>query len=142
MSVSSRRNISSRRNVSRCRVAALQLALALGASVLAACALRPERSILAEFFAASRLRDTTALARISTTIFEPLDQGIVVDFEIVDVKLDGDRRKLVTIEAPVRLRDGSQARQRLVVTLEQGIKSNSPDDVRRWFVTRVARAQD
>lgn len=42
-----------------------------------------EHMLLDRFFAASRLRDRTALARISTVTFEPLEDGIVVNFVVI-----------------------------------------------------------
>src|SRR5207248_1357939 len=59
----------------------MRVCTAVLVALLSACGVRPERSILDEFFAASRLRDKTALAKFSTVTFEPLEQGIVVDYK-------------------------------------------------------------
>ena len=69
-----------------------------------------ERSILDRFFSASRLRDQTALSNFATVVFEPLEQGIVTDFDVVRVvpgprpRQDGRRSS-----APVK-----RARRRVV----------------------------
>jgi len=102
-----------------------------------ACSVPAERSILEEFFAAARLRDTTVLEQLSTTTFEPLERGIITDFEVESVASIDARKKAVTIDAPVHLPDGSKRRQRLTVTLEQGIRSQSAEAARRWIVTAI-----
>ncbi len=105
-----------------------------------ACSVPPERSILDQFFAASRLRDKTALESLATVTFEPLEQGIIVDFEIAGVTVESERRKAVTITAPVRMPDGRTVEKTLVVTLERGEpKGNAggPQEARRWIVTKV-----
>ena len=38
-----------------------------------------------QFFAASRLRDLTALRNVSTVVFEPASDGIVTSFEITGI---------------------------------------------------------
>ena len=103
-----------------------------------ACSVPAERSILEEFFAAARLRDTTVLQQLSTTTFEPLERGIITDFEVERVASIDARRKTVTIDAPVHLPDGSKRRQKLMVTLEQGVRNESPEAARRWIVTGIA----
>jgi hypothetical protein len=97
----------------------------------AACA-GPERPLLEEFFAASRLRDRTALQKISTTIFEPRERGIVRKFDIVKVASRGGAgRKEVTISAPVAAPDGGTVQKTLEVTLELNPSG-------RWMVTAVS----
>ena len=110
------------------------------AVVLSGCA-APEQSLLEEFFGASRLRDTTALQRVSTIVFEPLQQGIVRTFEITGVtpeRMDGPQAvaKDVTVVAPVVLPDGRTVEKTLVVTLQRG----SGGDSSRWMVTGVRDA--
>ena len=99
-----------------------------------------ERSLLEQFFGASRLRDTTALQSLSTVIFEPREQGIVRTFEITGVtneRVDGQAvTKEVTIEAPVILPNGQTARKTLVVTLQR----SRSEIVSRWLVTGVKDA--
>jgi hypothetical protein len=110
------------------------------ACALVACSARPEQVVLERFFAASRLRDTTALAPIATTRFEPHIDGTVVTFEIVGVSEERPTpgpagadapSKAVTITAPVRLPDGATSQRTLVVTMQQVD--------RRWIVTGVRR---
>ena len=109
------------------------------AVILGGCA-APERSLLEEFFGASRLRDTTALQRVSTITFEPLQQGIVRTFEITGVtpeRVDGQTAaKDITVVAPVILPDGQTVRKTLVVTMQR----NNGGDSRRWIVTGVRDA--
>ena len=110
------------------------------AVVLGGCA-APEQSLLDAFFGASRLRDTTALQRVSTVIFEPREQGIVRTFEITGVtseRVDGQQTitKQVTVVAPVILPDGQTLRKTLVVTLTRGSAVESS----RWMVTGVREA--
>jgi hypothetical protein len=122
--------------MSDCR---LTIAVAI-AVTLGGCA-APEQSLLEEFFGASRLRDTTALQRVSTITFEPLQQGIVRTFQISGVtpeRIGGEQTvtKDVTVVAPVVLPDGQTVRKTLVVTLQRG----SGSDSRRWMVTAVRDA--
>jgi hypothetical protein len=62
--------------------------LTLWMTLAVACANGPERTILAEFFGASRLRDRTALQGFATVPFEPHVQGIVTGFTIARVGPD------------------------------------------------------
>jgi hypothetical protein len=82
-----------------------------------------DQVIIADFFAASRLRDLTALSKYSTTVFEPLQQGIVTDFEIKTItkpRLDGEFLfKEVTVDAPVRTSDGRTVEKMLVLVLRR-----------------------
>ncbi len=66
--------------IARCTVAVFLTTLAA-----VSCSNVAEQPILTRFFAASRLRDNTALQRFSTVIFEPRSQGIITSFEITDV---------------------------------------------------------
>ena len=119
----------SKRKTTTRRLGRSSVVLAL---VAAACA-GPERALIDQFFAASRLRDRTALAKISTVIFEPRERGIVTTFDVVKVEslCDGGRdRKSVTISAPVALPAGGTRRETLLVTLDR-------DEAGRWMVTAV-----
>jgi hypothetical protein len=104
------------------------------AALLAACAAHPEQPLLERFFAASRLRDKTALSGMATVIFEPLDQGIVTAFDIVSVtpeEQNGETvTKNVTLTAPVKLATGRIQQEKLVVTMEQ--RQSGP-----WMITGV-----
>lgn len=90
----------------------------------------PERPLLDQFFAASRLRDRTALQKISTVIFEPRERGIITTFDVIRVTRNG-ARKDVTIAAPVAMPDGRRIRKTLVVTMTR-------DGAGRWIVTAVS----
>ena len=119
----------SKRKTTTRRLAQSSLVLAL---LAAACA-GPERPLIDQFFAASRLRDRTALQKIATVIFEPRERGIVTTFDVVKVESlrdAGRDRKNVTITAPVALPDGRTRRETLVVSLQR-------EDAGRWMVTAV-----
>jgi hypothetical protein len=107
--------------------------LAVVLSLAAAACAGPERPLLEQFFAASRLRDRTALQSIATVIFEPRERGIITKFQIVrvDARSAGARdRKDVTITAPVALPNGQTIRKMMVVSMER-------DESGRWIVTAV-----
>jgi hypothetical protein len=83
-----------------------------------------EQRLLDEFFAASRLRDRTALQHLATVIFEPAQQGTVTAFTIVGVdnlepSKDGVVAKQVRVAAPVRLPEGGTAMKTIVLVLER-----------------------
>jgi hypothetical protein len=90
----------------------------LVASTFAACQVRPEQSVLDRFFAESRLRDKTALAKFSTIIYEPLDAGIVVDFTITEVAREGSSKN-VTVDAKVKRPDGRVVPATMIVLMQQ-----------------------
>jgi hypothetical protein len=112
--------------------------------VLAACSPPAEQPLLSQFFAASRLRDLTALATLSTVVFEPTTNGTVTTFTITSVspeRQDGGRRmKDVTIDAPVRLPSGQTVAKTLVITLQRAEPDNGKPDVDRWIVTGFREA--
>lgn len=101
------------------------------------CAAHPEQPLIERFFAASRLRDRTALQSISTIIFEPRDDGIVTTFKIIGVTTEqpsGDKAtKNVTLTAPVKLSSGEIVQKKLVITME---RRGAP-----WMITGVAAHQ-
>ena len=78
-----------------------------------------DRVLLEQFFAASRLRDLTALRKFSTVVFEPASDGIITEFEIAAVVGRGTAKD-VTIAAPVRMFDGRTVTKRFAVTVEGG----------------------
>ena len=81
------------------------------------CSNAREHALLDQFFAASRLRDLTALRNISNVVFEPREQGTVLSFEITSVKEVSAGSKIVRVDAQVRRPDGQIAREILLVTL-------------------------
>jgi hypothetical protein len=122
-------------------------AVLLAAVVLSGCSARPEETLISDFFAASRLRDLTALARIGTVVFEPRERGTITTFTIRSVSVqDGERDaavKDVVIDAPVRLPDGSTVAKVLTVTLQRRPTSGGRDPSALyggWIVTAVTDA--
>ena len=112
------------------------LLVSLTTLVLISCSTAAEQSILSQFFAASRLRDTTALQNIATVVFEPATQGIITSFEITSVAPHGDAgesmAKDVSISAPVKLPGGQTAQKALVIRMQRRAGD--------WFVTAVTDA--
>jgi hypothetical protein len=107
----------------------------------AGCAPDAERTLLTQFFAASRLRDRTALSKFSTVVFEPASDGIVTSFDISGMTAvqgaDGmPVSKDVSISAPVRLPDGRTVLKTFVITIARG-RQGSQDPGRRWMITAI-----
>jgi hypothetical protein len=88
---------------------------------LAGCSNGQEFSLLTQFFSASRLRDLTALQKVSAVVFEPSRDGVVTSFDIEAVTVKGPDAKDVLIAAPVRRPDGRIERKRFVVTVQRGV---------------------
>jgi hypothetical protein len=123
------------------RIVPLLSAVALAA----ACSVPPEQPIIADFFAASRLRDTTALAKFATVVFEPREQGMVASFEIERVSAErtaGDLRlKDVLVQAVVRDDQGRTRVRRLTVTLQKRRDADAAHaEYGGWIVTAVTDA--
>jgi len=107
-----------------------------------ACARDTERTLLTRFFAASRLRDLTALRTFSTVVFEPASDGIVTSFEISGVTAaqgpDGvPVSEDVSIAAPVRLPDGRTVGKTFLVTIERS-RPVAQDPGSGWMVTAIS----
>jgi hypothetical protein len=96
------------------------LAVSLLTLTVVSCGSNTERTLLTRFFAASRLRDLTALGRISTVVFEPASDGIVTSFEITNVTRRGSTEE-VLISAPVKMFDGRTVTKNFAVTIEGGL---------------------
>lgn len=145
-------------------------------AVATACGNAPEYLLLERFFAASRLRDRTALSRFATVVFEPHLNGTVSSFDIVHVTdtrilpggvpgqahsgqstdpariasisladpqrpVDATRGTIslatrdVTLEADVRLPDGTTKAERIVITIQRAqVEGESPRQG-AWVVT-------
>ena len=88
--------------------------------LVSSCSGAADRSLLTQFFAASRLRDLTALSKISTVVFEPAADGIVTSFDIVAIAGD-TASKQVSISAPVRLPDGRTVMKNYAITIQRGM---------------------
>jgi hypothetical protein len=94
--------------------------VALMTLTVLSCAHDAERSLLSRFFAASRLRDLTALSRIATVVFEPASDGIATGFEILTVSDRGTSKDL-SISATVKLPDGRTVVKTYAVTIQGGL---------------------
>ena len=98
------------------------------------CSAPTEQTLLTQFFAASRLRDLTALHTIATVVFEPAVDGIVTSFDVTRVAAtpgsDGHAAakdvskhvsKDVSISAPVRVPGGQTVLKNFVITIQGGL---------------------
>ena len=132
----------------------------LSLATLSACGPAADEPVLAQFFAAARLRDHTALARIATVVFEPNADGMVTEFKLIDatperqataipdvveLSLKGRETertavdvvsKDLTVDAQVRQFDGNSAQKTLMVTLQRAV-SKDRRVVGRWIVTGI-----
>jgi hypothetical protein len=118
---------------------ALLLLLALSVT---ACARGREHALLTEFFAASRLRDLTALSKLSTVVFEPASDGIVTSFQITAIQAtqgpDGHpMAKDVSIVAPVRSPSGETALKAFVITMSRGVPGSDQYRLGTWLITAI-----
>lgn len=111
----------------------LPRSLLLCTLLAAGCGVRPEQSILDRFFAASRLRDRTALQGLARVVYEPLEQGIVRHYEITKVDSDGSAKR-VTVAADVLRPDGQVAPKTLVILMEKSAEGGG------WTITGVAES--
>jgi outer membrane murein-binding lipoprotein Lpp len=85
----------------------------------AACAGGAERAVIDQFFAASRLRDLTALEKISSVIFEPRQDGTVLSYDIQAIRPAAGATEEVLVNATVRLPSGKTERRPLLITLKR-----------------------
>src|SRR5256885_612960 len=97
--------------------AARLLGSCLLSAALAGCSGARERALLDQFFAASRLRDLTAVHNVATVVFEPREQGSVLSYDIRSIEDVTPDSKIVTLDANVRRPDGRIVRERLRVTI-------------------------
>jgi len=88
--------------------------------------LSPEEQLLTDFFEASRVYDTSVMARLSAVPLNPRTDGIVDSFEVQRVDRANERREQVTVAARVRSFDGRVRPRAFVFTLtrQEG----------RWFI--------
>jgi hypothetical protein len=91
--------------------------LFLAGCAYAGCSNAREHALLDQFFAASRIRDLTALRNVSSVVFEPREQGTVLSFEIKSVEEVSAGSTLVRVAAQVRRPDGQIAPETLLVTI-------------------------
>ena len=121
------------------------LLVLLAALAVVSCSNLAEQAVLNRFFAASRLRDTTALQKFSTVLFEPLSQGIITSFDITasgPEQHNGDLvTKELTISAPVKLPSGQTSQRTFVVTMQRAILKGDSEIADRWIITGIKRTQ-
>ena len=96
------------------------LGVLLMALTLTGCSTPVEQTLLSQFFAASRLRDLTALQKYSTVVFEPARDGIVTSFEITSLK-ERSGVKYLTVSAPVELPNGQSVVKSFAITIQGGL---------------------
>jgi hypothetical protein len=106
------------------------------------CSAPAEQPMLTQFFAASRLRDLTALQNFATVVFEPAIDGIVTSFDVTRVTAtkgsDGQVvSKDVSISAPVRLPDGRTVLKHLVITVQRGMPASDRNRWQGWMITAI-----
>jgi hypothetical protein len=112
------------------------------ALTLTGCSAPAEQPLLTQFFAASRLRDLTALHNISTVVFEPRVNGTVTSFDVTRVTATrgSDGRvmsKDVSISAPVRLPDGQTVLKHIVITVQRGQPGSDRNRWGGWMITAI-----
>ena len=88
--------------------------------------LSPEQQLLTDFFEASRLYDTSVMARLSAVPLNPRTEGIVDSFDIQRVDRTDEKSEQVTVAARVRSFDGRVRPRTFVFTLER--------QEGRWFI--------
>jgi hypothetical protein len=105
--------------MSRSRIAALSLLAPLAATALlaAACGGRaPEEQVLNNFFRASRVRDNATLANLAAVSFDPRTDGVVQDFEVVEIGQEQRRalqiKQLMDEEQKARQEDAEFAKKK------------------------------
>lgn len=75
--------------------------------------------MLDQFFAASRLRDSTALSPVSSTLFDPSQHGTVLSFDVLSVHVIRPDLKEVHLRALVRPPRGEAAPKALSILLQK-----------------------
>ena len=120
---------------------ALLAMVAAGLSAVA-CAGGYEQALLAQFFAASRMLDRTALQNISTVIFDPRTDGTVLRFDVDRISPEDHGEKRVAVTAVVHLPTGVTVPEALEVTLRRRDPTAGEGlTTGRWVVTGVAKTR-
>src|SRR5688572_1612418 len=89
----------------------------------------PERQLLLDFFQACRLYDLTVLERLSAVPCNPKTDGMVQGFELGGVEHLSPASRRVSIQASVRMFDGSVSDRAMTITLSE--------QDGRWIVTGI-----
>jgi len=101
--------------------------------------LSPEEQLLADFFSAARLHDTSMLGNIASVDFNPRSDGIVQDFEILRSESSseggGTETSRVRVDAHVRMMDGRIEARTLLITIQREREG-------RWRVNGLQRQTD
>ena len=79
-----------------------------------------DEQLLQRFFEASRIYDRVALEKVAApgVVYNPVTEGVVDDFIVVDVS-EASGRRTVRVDAIVRV-EGQTRRQRLEAVLDRG----------------------
>ena len=112
-----------RLHAAHCPLLGILTLLAAGCGVLS-----PEEQLLTDFFEASRLHDTTVVAKMSEVTFHPRVDGVVEDFDVENVEEDArGQSERVIVQAQVRGPGPQVVSRKLVFTLQRRDG--------RWFIT-------
>lgn len=79
--------------------------------------LSPEKQLLTDFFEASRVYDTSVMARLSALPLNPKTDGIVDAFDVQRVDHNDGGASNVTVTARVRRFDGQVGNRQLVFVM-------------------------
>jgi hypothetical protein len=101
----------------------------------AAGCVKPEQSIVDEFFTRSKLLDKVALQRVSTVVFDPAVNGIVESFDISKVSPEENGAKTVTVSAQVKVPGGGSLVQKTILLTLSKTRQGSPQTPEHWIVT-------
>ena len=94
--------------------------------------LSPEEQLLTDFFEASRLYDTTVVAKMSDVTFNPRTEGVVDHFEITGIEqADDGQSRQVTIQAQVR--GAGAGAQTVSKTMVATLRRQND----RWFIASL-----
>ena len=91
--------------------------------------LSPEEQLLTDFFEASRIYDTSLMARLSALPLNPKTDGIVDTFDVQRVDRSDGRASNVTVTARVRRFDGQVGNRQLVFVM---IRRNGRLFIQQW----------
>lgn len=91
--------------------------------------LSPEEQLLTDFFEASRVYDTSVMARLSALPLNPKTDGIVDAFDVQRVDRNGTSVSNVTVTARVRRFDGQVGNRQFVFVL---IRQDVRLFIQRW----------
>jgi hypothetical protein len=124
------------------RALGVGLMVSMATVTLSSCSGAAEQTLVSQFFAASRLRDLTALSKVATVVFEPASDGIVTSFEITAIQAtqgpDGHPMvKDVSIVAPVKSPSGETAVKAFVIRMSRGVPGSDQYRLGTWLITAI-----